>query len=136
MEVSDKGGGRTFNRQNFKKKYPMFKYLTVGLETIVFSYGQLKDAAVFIKSNEAMSRYVGINSKSVVTMAARVVPSFTELDLKLPEDPDDTAGNFAFLKLETDFTAISKNKLTWEENRRNIFNLYLQHCTPNMRSKL
>ena len=56
--------------------------------------------------------------------------------LKLPEDPDDTAGKVSFLKWETEFNAISKKKLTWEDNCQNIFNLYLQHFTPGMISKL
>ena len=37
--------------------------------------------------------------------------------LKLPEDSDDTSGKVAFLKWKIEVKAISKNKLTWEENR-------------------
>ena len=48
VEGSGKEGGRPFHCQNFKNKEPIFKALTVGLETIVFSYGNLKDTAVFI----------------------------------------------------------------------------------------
>ena len=69
-------------------------------------------------------------------MSARDILSAEELYLKLPEEPDDTAGKVAFLKRETEFNAISNNKLTWDENSQKNFNLYLQHCIPGMRSKL
>ena len=49
VEGAGKGGGRPFHHWNFKKKDSMFKSPTVGMETIVFSYGQPKDAAAFIK---------------------------------------------------------------------------------------
>ena len=88
----------------------MFKAPTVSLETIVFSYRQPKDAAVFIESNEVMSRYVGVNFKVGLPMAVRAIISVTDPDLKLLEDPDDTAGKLDFLKWETEFNAISKEK--------------------------
>ena len=49
VEGSGKGSGRPFHCRNFKNKEPMFKATTVGLETAIFSYGQPKDAARFIK---------------------------------------------------------------------------------------
>ena len=58
-----KGGGWPFHRRNFKKNEPMFKAPTIGIEATVFSYRQPKDAAAFIKSNEALIRYVGIKFK-------------------------------------------------------------------------
>ena len=69
-------------------------------------------------------------------MDKRVILFFTELDLKLPEDPNDTAGKVSFLKWEIGFNAIFEKKLTREENCQNIFNLYLQHSTLDRRSKL
>ena len=91
----------------------MFKAPVVGLETIIFSYGQPKDAAAFIKSNKVLSRYVGVNFKFGGPMDARAIISVMDPDLKLPEDPDGTVGKLAFLKWETKFNAISKNNLTW-----------------------
>ena len=79
----------------------MFKALTVGIETIVFSYNHLKDTAAFIKSNESMSRYVGVNFKVGGPMCARAILYVMEPDLKLPEEPGDTASKVAFLKWET-----------------------------------
>ena len=117
VEGAGKGGGRPFHHWNFKKKDSMFKSPTVGLETIVFSYGKLKDAAAFIKSNEVLSRYIGVNFKVRGPISAKAILSVTEPYLKLPEDPDDTAVKVDFLKWETDFSAISKNKLIWKENR-------------------
>ena len=86
----------------------MFKYPIVGLDTIVLSYGQPKDAAALIKSNEALSRYVGVNFKAGVPKDTRAILSVTDSDLKLPEYPDDIAGKFDFLKWETEINAISK----------------------------
>ena len=97
MEGACKGGGRPFHRRNFKNKELVFKATTVGLETIVLSYTQLKDAAAFIKSNEALSRYVGVKFKVGGPMSARAIISFTETYLKLTEYPDDTVGKVAFL---------------------------------------
>ena len=76
----------------------MFKGPTVDLQTILFSYGQTKDAVAFIKPNEVLSRYVGVNFKVGGTMDVRAILSVNELDLKLPEDPDNTAGKVAFIK--------------------------------------
>ena len=45
-------------------------------------------------------------------MDARAILSIMDLDLKLTEDPNDTAGKFTFLKWKTELNAISKNKLT------------------------
>ena len=101
VEVSVKGGGRPFHRRDFKKKEMMFKAPTVGLETIVFGYRKPKDAVSFIKSNESLSRYVGVNFKVGGPMAARSILSVMEPDLRLPEEPYDTAGKVAFFKRET-----------------------------------
>ena len=68
-------GGRIFHRQNFKNKESVFKAPTIGLETIFFIYKQPKDTAVFIKSNEALSRYVGIIFKDGGPMATRDILS-------------------------------------------------------------
>ena len=136
MEGYDKGSERPFHRRNFKKKEPKFKAPTVGLETIFFSYGQPKDAASLIKSTEALYIYAGVNFNVRGPMATRDILSVMEPYLKLPEDPDDTMGKVALLKWETEFNAISKKKLTWEENFQKKFNLYLHHFTPDMRSKL
>ena len=54
---------KPFDHPNFKKKEPVLKALTVGLETIIFSYGHPKDVAAFIKLNKALSRYSGIEFK-------------------------------------------------------------------------
>ena len=56
--------------------------------------------------------------------------------MKLLEGPDDTAVKASILKWETEFNAISKKKLTQEEDIQKIFNLDLQHCIPDMRYKL
>ena len=97
-EGADKGSGLPFNRRNFNNKDPMFKATTVGLETIVFSYGLPKDADTFIKRKEALYRYIGVNFKVGGEMAARAIISITDPYLKLPEYPDDTAGKVSFLK--------------------------------------
>ena len=76
----------------------MFKAPTVSLENAAFSYGQPKGSATFIKSNEALSRYVRVNFKVGGTMSARGILSVKKPYFKLPEDPDDSAGNVAFLK--------------------------------------
>ena len=94
----------------------MFKAPMVELDTIIFSYGHPKDAAAFIKSNKMLSRYVGVNFKVRGPMAASSIVSANETDLRLPEDPDDTAGKLDFLKWETEFNAISKKKLAWESS--------------------
>ena len=90
----------------------MFKAPTVGVETIISSYGKPKDSATFFKSNEALSRYSGINLMLRGPMAVRAILSVTEIYLRLPEDFDNTEGKVYFLKWETEFKAISKNKLT------------------------
>ena len=59
-----------------------------------------------------LSRYVGVNFKVGGTMDVRAILSVTEIYLRLPEDFNDTEGKFYFLKWETEFKAISKNKLT------------------------
>ena len=115
MEGYGKGSGRPFQRWNFKKKDTVFKALTVGIETILFSYGQHKDTATFIKLNEAMSRYAGVNFKSVGPMAVRAIISATDPYLKLPEDPKDNTGEFSSIKWETELKEILKNKLTWKD---------------------
>ena len=94
MEGAGKGGRRPFQSWKVKKKEPMFKYPTVGLDTIVFSYGQPKDAGALIKSNKALTRYVSVNFKVGGPMATRSILSITETYLKLPEDTDNTTGNF------------------------------------------
>ena len=76
----------------------MFKYPIVGLDTIVLSYGQPKDAAALIKSNEALSRYVGIIFKDGGPMATRNILSVEDTGLNLSEGPDDTAGKVSFLE--------------------------------------
>ena len=76
----------------------MFKSPTVGLQTIVFSYSQTKGAAAFIKSNEALSRYDGLNFKVGGSMAVKSIPSVKDPDQKLRKDPDDTTGKASFLK--------------------------------------
>ena len=97
VEVTGKGGGQPFHRQNFKKKEPIFKPPKIGLETIVFSYGQPKDAVAFIKWNKALYKYGSIKFIVIGTTAVRDVISFKEPYLKLTKDPGDTTGKVAFL---------------------------------------
>ena len=120
MEGSGKGGGLHFHCQNFNKKEPMFKAPMIGLETIVFSYRQTEDAAEFVKSNEALYRYVGVNLRVGGTIATREILSIEEPYLRLLKELDDTARKVAFLKLETEFKAIPKKNLTWKENRQKV----------------
>ena len=136
VKGAGKGGGRPFNHRNFKKKETTIKAPTVGLKTIVFSSRKPKDYAAVIKSNKALSRYIGVNFKVRRPMSTRGILSVTDPDLKLPEDLNNTTGKVALLEWKTEFNTISKNKLTWEENHQKLFDLYLQHCTPDMRSKL
>ena len=91
LEGSGKGGGQLFHSQNFNKKEPMSKALTLGLKKIFFSYGQPKDAAIFIKSKKAFSGFFNVNLKVGVPMAARAILSVTGTDLKVPEYPNDKA---------------------------------------------
>ena len=84
MEGAGKGGVRPFNCCNFKNKELMFKVPTVVLDTIIFSYGQPKDSAPFIKSNEALSRCVGINFKVGGPIAVMDILLVTDPYLRLP----------------------------------------------------
>ena len=76
----------------------MIKAPTVNADTIIFSYGQPKDAATFVKSNKALSRYVGVNFQVGGPMESRNVISITDPYLKLAVDPNDTPENVSFLK--------------------------------------
>ena len=83
VKGSGKGGRQPFHLRNFKNKELWFKSTTVVLETIIFSYGHLKYASAFIKSNKALSRYFGVNFKVRGLMYVRFILSVTETDLKL-----------------------------------------------------
>ena len=56
--------------------------------------------------------------------------------LALPEPPTDPTNKIAFFKWKRNYVEVEKQMKTWEEANQRAYNLFRQHATPGIKSKI
>ena len=120
-----------------------FKAPTVGLEDVVFDYGagmhpgdfqgNVKKLAEHMAG--AMKRLGPLASKSIKTQTA---PVFVE-----PEDPEIgedgkevKASKKEVMRFQHKYEKYLRNNSDWEESNGKVFEKFISHCTPAIKTKL
>ena len=85
---------------------------------------------------EALSKHVGVYFKYGGPDTAKAMLELQAPVLALPSDPDDKATSVAIFKWEKNYAKVEKKIETWEENNKKVFNLVLQHSTPEISNKI
>ena len=103
---------------------------------MVFNFGTTKNAANFTKHQAELAKHVAVTFKYGSPIAAKAIEEMVAPVYKAPEDiPSDAP----FMKIHTwklEFDDFKRNKRTWEENNRKMFNMLLQHCLSELEAKL
>ena len=136
------GGGykgknrRPISRNNSAPTKQKYSAPTSGLEHVVFDFGTTKNAADFTKHRAELAKHVAVTFKYGGPIAAKAIE---EMDAPVYEAPEDIPSDAPFMRIHTwksDFDDFKRNERTWEENNGKMFNLLLQHCSPELESKL
>jgi hypothetical protein len=153
--VEEEGGWKTVGKTDTTTP-STYSAPTAGLQKVLFSFGSTKDAAEFITTKSKLARFVGTQSWPGAAAASMAMEDMAEPILTPPIRPkleqetikqDGTTETITrpetspMFKMEVeDYIAANKTynskKDKWEENRPRAYNLVLQHCPPELETRL
>ncbi len=113
-----------------------FRAPTSGHKSVVFHYIKSDLSAEFLKHNGALTDYVRVNFKYDGPTMAQALRTGVKPKFKDPPEPEENASRTAEKKWEITIFKVENNHLHFEDNNKRCYNLYLQHCTPQMKVKL
>ena len=129
------GRGKGGRSQRSGPPKPTFRAPTAGHESIYFD--PTTGAARFNENNERLASHVAVKIKGG-GIVAKAVLSFTPPAFEEPEEPDPDDRRFKILlhKWEQAYSETKKAIASYREAAESAYHLYLQHCTPAMKTKL
>jgi hypothetical protein len=130
-------GAPQYQRRSFTPKKPSFAAPTQGLEHIIFdNTGTAKVASTFNLNIEAISEHITNRLKFDGPLAALAVRELKALTINFPNNPTDPTNLVETTKLQRNLNHAHDQQKWWDENTQNIYNLVMQHSTPEMKTKL
>ena len=130
-------GGPRYPRRSFTPKKPPFAAPTQGLEHIIFdNTGTAKAASTFNLNIEALTEHVANQLKFDGLLAALAVCKLKEPTIVFPKDPTDSTNLVKTTKWQRKYNHTHDHQKWWDENTQKIYNLVMQHFTPEMKTKL
>jgi len=118
-------GGSRLPRRSFTPKKPSFAAPTQGLKHIIFdNTGTAKAAYTFNLNIEALSEHV-TNRREL-----------KEPTIVFPNDPMDPTNLVETTKWQRKYNHAHDQQKWWDENTQKIYNLVMQHSTPEIKMKL
>jgi hypothetical protein len=131
-------GGQWFLRRSFtQKKTPTFKAPTQGLEHIIFdNTGTAKAESTFNLNIDAISEHIANRLKYNGPLAALAVRELKAPTIIFPPDPRDPNNIVETKKWQRSFNHAHDQQKWWTKNNQKIYNLVMQHSTPEMKTKL
>jgi hypothetical protein len=130
-------GGPRYPHRSFTPRKPPFAAPTQGLEHIIFdSTGTAKVASTFNLNIEALSEHVANRLKLNGLLAALAICKLKEPTIVFPKDPTDPTILVETTKWQRKYNHAHDQQKWWDENTPKIYNLMMQHSTPEMKMKL
>jgi hypothetical protein len=130
-------GAPQFQRRPFTPKKPSFTAPTQGLEHIIFdNTGTAKAASTFNLNIEAISEHIANRLKFDGPLPALAVRELKAPTINFPNDPTDPTNLVETTKWQRNFNHAHNQQKWWDENTQKIYNLVMQHSTPEMKTKL
>jgi hypothetical protein len=110
---------------------------TQGLEHIIFdNTGSTKAASTFNLNIEALSKHVANQLKFDGPLATLAILELKETTIVFPKDPTDPTNLVKTTKWQRKYNNAHDQQKWWDENTQKIYNLAMQHSTPEMKTKL
>ncbi len=126
-------GAPRFQRRSFTPKKSSFAAPTQGLEHIIFdNTGTAKAASTFNLNIEAISEHIANRLKFDGPLAALAKAPI----INFPNNPTDPTNLVETTKWQRNFNHAHDQQKWWDENTQKIYNLVMQHSTPETKTKL
>ncbi len=130
-------GGPRFPRRSFTPKKPLFAAPTQGFEHIIFdNTGTAKAASTFNFNIKALSEHITNHLKFKGPLAALAIHKLKEPTIIFPKDPTDPTNLVETTKWQRKYNHAHDQQKCWDKNTQKIYNLVMQHFTPEMKLKL
>jgi hypothetical protein len=130
-------GAPRFQHRSFTPKKPSFAAPTQELEHIIFdNTGTAKAASTFNLNIEAISEHIANRLKFDGPLAALAVRELKAPTINFPNNPTDPTNLVETTKWQRNFNHAHDQQKWWDENTQKIYNLVMQHSTPEIKTKL
>jgi hypothetical protein len=131
------GTHRFDHRCSFTPKKPLFVAPTQGLEHIIFDNTSTAKAASTSTLNlKAISEHVANRLKFDGPLAALAIRELKEPTITFPDDPENSSNLAETTKWQRKYNHAHNQQKCWDKNTQKIYNLVMQHSTPEMKTKL
>ena len=129
--------GPRYPRRSFTPKKPSFAVPTQGLEHIIFdNMGTAKAASTFNLNIKALSEHIANRLKFDGPLVVFAICELKEPTIVFLEDPTDPTNLVETTKWQRKYNHAHDQQKWWDENTQKIYNLVMQHSTPEMKTKL
>jgi hypothetical protein len=127
-----------FNQRcSFTPTKPLFSVPTQGLKHIIFSnMGNAKTASIFNLNIKAISKHIANSLKYDGLLAALAICELKEPTITFPDNPKDLSNLVETTKWQKMDNHAHDRQKWWGKNTQKIYNLVMQHSTPEMKIKL
>jgi hypothetical protein len=98
--------------------------------------GTAKAASTFNLNIEALSEHIADRLKFDGPLAALAIRELKEPTIVFPKDPEDPTYLVETTKWQRKYNHAHDQEKWWNENTQKIYNLVMQHSTPEMKTKL
>jgi hypothetical protein len=130
-------GAPRFQCRSFTLKKPLFAAPTQGLEHIISDdTGIAKAASTFNLNIEAISEHIANHLKFDGPPAALAVRELRAPTINFPNNPTDPTSLLETMKWQRNFNHAHDQQKWWDKNTQKIYKVVMQHCTPEMKTKL
>ena len=144
---SGKGGRGPGGVTGTKKTY---KAPTSGYEDCLFTCGSTRSPTDFLETQKQLARYLSTQTHNGSSLASVAYETMTMPNIVVPPKPekpakaaDETEQSMAVALFNSelavwteDYKTYKKKLNDWENSKTRMFNLTLQHCTPELEDKL
>ncbi len=130
-------GAPRYQRCSFTPKKPSFAAPMQRLEHIIFdNTGTAKAASTFNLNIEAISEHITNRLKFDCPLAALAMRELKAPTINFPNNLMDLTILVETMKWQRNFNHAHDQQKWWDKNTQKIYNLVMQHSTPEMKTKL
>ena len=150
------GGWKTVGMKTTAKASSSYSAPTTGLQKVLFSFGLTNDASEFTTTKSKLAWHVGIQPWAGAPVASMAMEDMTEPIMTPPTRPtldklvtksdgatstitrgeDDSEYKMKVGDYLAGMRTHRTKKDKWDENRPRTYDLVLQHCPPELETRL
>jgi hypothetical protein len=136
-KIKVKGTPHFNPRHSFTPQKKMFPAPMQGLKHIIFNNtGTAKAASTFNLNVKAISKHVANCLKFVGPLAALAIRELKDPIITFPDKLTDPSNLVKTTKWQRKYNHAHDQQKWWDKNTQKIYNLEMQHSTPEMKTKL